>query len=212
MRSLLFASLLAVAVPAAAQTPYRVDLSSPSDDWADQARFFGGVRTGVAIPAGGRGVAPSLGFELGVSAQKGVGFGLHLLAMNNPPAIPQLQIPKAQWGIGALADLRMYIQTIEPLSLYGTLAGGFVAGPGEDGMNAVLPMVNPGFGARVKLSEEMYVAFEFGAAGFFIPFVNISAGWEPTRRRPVRYEPPPGPPPAAAPAPTAPPPPTPVES
>src|SRR5688572_4637513 len=161
MRSLLFASLLVVAVPAAAQQ-YRVDLSSTSDEWADQARFFGGIRTGIGIPPGGRGVAPSVGLELGVSAKKGIGFGLHLLAMQNTPAIPALNIPRAQWGVGATADLRLYIQTIDPLSLYGTLSGGFLAGPGEDGMNAVLPMVNPGFGARVKLSDEMYMSFEFG--------------------------------------------------
>jgi hypothetical protein len=207
MKSLLFASLLAFAVPAAAQqSSTTTTITTTSDEWADQARFFAGVRSGVGVPPGGSGVAPTLGFELGVSAQRGIGFGLHLLAMSNPPAIPQLQIQKANWGIGAAADIRMYIQTIDPLSLYGTLSGGFLAGPGQDGTNVVLPMVNPGFGARVKLTDEMYAAFEFGMAGFFIPFITISAGWEPVRRQPARYEPLPTAPPAAAPtAPPAPP-------
>src|SRR3954463_14502983 len=168
------------AVPAVAQE--RRDVPTIVNDdpsWSDTARFFAGVRTGVGIPPGGTGVAPTLGFEIGVSAPKGFGFGLHLLGMSNPPAISALGIEKANWGLGAMADLRMYFQTVEPLTLYATLAGGFLAGPGQSGANVVLPLINPGFGARVKFSDTMYVAFEFGAAGFYIPFVNFSVGWEP---------------------------------
>ena len=40
-------------------------------------------------------------------------------------------------------------------------------------------MLNPGFGARVKLSDSAYVGFEMGLAGFTIPFVNLCFGWEP---------------------------------
>lgn len=151
-------------------------------EWEQNARFFGGIRTGVGIPPGGRGVAPTMGFELGVAAERGFGFGLHLLSMLNPPSVPALNIPRASYGIGAAADLRLYFQSIEPLTLYGTLSAGFLAGPSaETGVNVVLPMLNPGFGARVKVTDTAYVAFEFGAAGGFIPFVNLSLGWEPPR-------------------------------
>jgi hypothetical protein len=179
------------AVPAAAQDMRDApSLVNNDPTWAETARFFADARTGVGIPPGGNGVAPTLGFEIGVSAPSGFGFGLHLLGMNNPPAITALGIPKANWGVGALADLRMYFQTVEPLTLYATLAGGFLAGPGQDGSNVVLPLVNPGFGARVKFTDQMYVAFEFGAAGFFIPFVNLSVGWEPQRLTKVKtYQP-----------------------
>lgn len=190
-------AMLAVlaAVPAAAVEQNVPVLIAPQEDWGENARFFGGVRSGVGIPPGGRGVAPSLGFEVGVSAPRGFGFGLHLIGMTNPPGIPQLGIEKAAWGLGALADLRMYFQTVEPLTLYATLSGGFIAGPGETGVNVVLPMINPGFGARVKFNDTMYVSFEFGAAGFFIPFVNMSVGWEPQRiaRRVQPYTPTPAP-------------------
>lgn len=156
----------------------------PADDWSSTARFFMGARAGVAIPPGGTGVAPTVALELGVSAPKGLGFGLHILGMANPPAIRQLNIPKADYGIGALADVRMYFQSVEPLTLYATLSGGFVAGPGTTtNTNVVLPLLNPGFGARVKVADTAYVAFEFGMAGFFIPFITLSAGWEPERRQ-----------------------------
>jgi hypothetical protein len=205
------------AVPVAAQETRGGPRDVPTlvnDDpsWSDTARFFVGARTGVGIPPGGNGVAPTLGFEIGVSAPHGFGFGLHLLGMSNPPAIAALGIEKANWGVGAMADLRMYFQTVEPLTLYATLAGGFLAGPGQSGANVVLPLINPGFGARVKFTDSVYVAFEFGAAGFFIPFVNLSVGFEPQRVAKVRaYTPPPAPgcaapcPPPAAPAPAAPP-------
>jgi hypothetical protein len=161
------------------------DSASAEESWADGARFFGGVRIGVGIPPGSNGVAPLQGVEIGVSARRGIGFGLHVVTMQNPPAVTSLNIPKASWGIGALADVRMYFQTVDPLTLYATLSGGFLAGPGTDGNgNAVLPMLNPGFGARVKLNDTLYVAFEFGAASFFIPFVALSFGWEPPRHTP----------------------------
>lgn len=158
--------------------------------WDDTARFFTGLRTSVGIPPGGFGVAPSLALELGVSAPTGIGFGLHLMTMGNPPSVPRLGIPKAEWGVGALADVRMYFQSIEPLTLYATLSGGFLAGPdAQTGANVVLPMVNPGFGARVKLTDTMYTAFELGFAGFHIPFLAFSMGWEPERRPRARRAP-----------------------
>lgn len=226
MKMTLLSLAMLAAVPAVAQETRDAPRAVPTlanDDpaWADTARFFAGVRTGVGVPPGGTGVAPTLGFEIGVSAPKGFGFGLHLLGMANPPSVAALNIPKATWGMGAMADLRMYFQTVEPLTLYATLAGGFLAGPGESGQNVVLPLINPGFGARVKFTDQMYVAFEFGAAGFYIPFVNLSVGWEPQRLAKVApYAPPPAstlgcspycPPPnapsapPAAPAPAAPP-------
>jgi len=157
------------------------------DEWAHGARFFVGARTGVAIPPRASGVAPMLGLELGVSAPKGIGFGLHLLGMGNPPEVPSFGIPKAQWGLGALADVRMYFQSIEPLTLYATVSAGFLAGPGAEGtptagQNVVLPLLNPGFGARVRLTDTVYTAFEFGLAGFQIPFIALSFGMEPPRK------------------------------
>lgn len=157
------------------------------DTWAGSARFFSGVRGGVAIPPGGDGLASTLGLELGVSAKQGVGFGLHLIGMQNPPAVVPLGIPKTNYAFGAAADLRFYIQTVEPLTLYPTLSLGFVGGTANTtGRNVVLPLINPGFGARVKF-DKVYVAFEFGAASFHIPFVNVCIGWEPDRKKPTRY-------------------------
>jgi len=152
-----------------------------SRSWEESARFFVGARGGVAVPAGGDGIAPTGGLELGVAADSGLGIGLHLITMSNPPAAPSLGIGKAAWGLGAMADFRWYFQTVRPLTLYPTFAVGFAAGPGQlDNKNVVLPMVNPGFGARVRLGQ-LYFAFEFGAANFSIPFINIGIGWEPPR-------------------------------
>lgn len=165
---------------ATAQVSKLGELDLGSRAWAEGARFFGGVRMGMGVPPRGRGVAPTAGFELGVAADAGIGFGLHLLTVANPPDAPSLGIPKAQWGLGAAADLRWYFQTVEPLTLYPTFSVGFLAGPGEDGTNAVLPTLNPGFGARVRLGN-VYTSFEFGVAAFQVPFVTIGFGWEPTR-------------------------------
>src|SRR4051812_13932550 len=46
-----------------------------SNDLAEGATFFGGVRTAMAFPPGGDGPAPMAGVEVGVAAEKGVGYG-----------------------------------------------------------------------------------------------------------------------------------------
>ena len=56
--------------------------------WSDTARFFVGARTGVGVPPGGLGVAPTAGLEVGVSAESGIGFGLHFISVWNPPDAP----------------------------------------------------------------------------------------------------------------------------
>jgi hypothetical protein len=153
------------------------------DDWANRANFYVGARGGVAVPADADSLAPMAGIEVGVSNSNGIGFGLHALWMYAAPGAPVFNVPKARYGFGALADFRYYFATIPPLTLYPTLSFGFVAGPSEaTGRNAVLPLLNPGFGARVKFGN-FYSAFEFGFAGFTIPFVVISLGYEGDRHR-----------------------------
>lgn len=152
------------------------------DEWSRRARFFGGLRSSLAFPPGGMGPATTVGMELGVAAYRGLGFGLHIYGVGNPSGVPMLELPAAAWGVGASADARWYLQTIEPLKLYPTLSVGFIAGPDKvTGENVVLPMINPGFGARVNLAD-MYVAFEIGLASLYMPFVGFSIGWEPTRK------------------------------
>jgi hypothetical protein len=161
--------------------------AAEKDTWADGARFFFGTRGSVAVPPGGQGMASTGGLEIGVSADRGVGFGLHLIGMNNPPAVRNLGIPETEWAFGAAADIRSYFQTVEPLTLYPTFSLGFLAGIDETGHNIVMPMVNPGFGARLKF-QNVYVAFEIGAASFFIPFVALSVGFEPERAKAHRND------------------------
>jgi hypothetical protein len=152
--------------------------------WADSARFFIGARGGVGVPPGGTGVAPTAGAEIGVAADSGFGLGLHFTSIMNPPDAPSLNIPKASWAIGAAADLRWYFQTVRPLTLYPTLSVGFLAGPSADNRrNVVLPTLNPGFGARVRVGS-FYGSFEFGVMGFQVPFIAMSFGYEPERVAP----------------------------
>lgn len=147
--------------------------------WAENASFFVGARAAVAFPPGGDGPAPMAGAELGVAAEKGFGFGLHVFGAMNTPGAPIFDMPKTPYGFGAEVDLRYYLQTIEPLYLYPTLSIGFMAGPGEkDGRNVVLPLVTPGFGARLNFGS-IYTAFELGAADFYIPFMAVAIGWTP---------------------------------
>lgn len=198
MKPLLVASLVgAVSTTALAQSEY------PQEGWASNARFYGAVRTGVAVPPGGRGITPGAGFELGISKPLGFGFGIHLFGMMNPPEVPRMNIPKADFGLGAMADLRFYLPTVEPLTLYGTFTAGFLAGPATaDGVNVVMPAINPGVGAKVRLADAAFVNFEFGMAGFFIPYINIGVGWEPPRRPAARHTAT-GAPPAHSPSPEA---------
>lgn len=169
-----------------ALTPARpISLSSrkASDAvWADSARFFVGARSGIGVPPSGEGLAPTAGLEVGVAADSGLGLGLHFLTAFNPPDAPTLGIRKAQWAMGAAADVRWYFQTVKPLTLYPTVSVGFLAGPAMDGRNVVLPMLNPGFGARVRLGQ-IYTAFEFGLMSFQVPFVALAFGFEPDRKQ-----------------------------
>ncbi len=179
---------LLAALPAAAQSTGYVPpprstnlLAGTRQDekkWERNAHFFVGTRGGVAIPAGGKGVSPTMGIELGVANTEGIGFGLHLMGATNTAAVPGMNIPSASYAFGAALDMRFYFQTVEPLTLYPTFSVGFMAGPSkEDGTNVVLPMFNPGFGARVKTGN-LYTSFEFGLASFTIPFVNVGLGYE----------------------------------
>ena len=151
------------------------------DSWSENPTFFVGGRTALAFPPGGNGPAPMAGVELGVAADKGVGYGLHLFGASNTPGAPTFNLPPSPYAFGALVDVRYYLQTVEPLRLYPTMSLGFMAGPGQDtGKNAVLPLVTPGFGARVNFGP-IYTSVEIGAASFYIPFMAVSLGWEPGR-------------------------------
>ncbi len=156
--------------------------ASVNDEWARGAHFFGGIRSSLAFPPGGMGPATTVGVELGVAAQRGLGFGLHVYGVGNPSGMPLLEVPAAAWGVGASADVRWYLQTIKPLTLYPTLSLGFLAGPDKQtNENVVLPMINPGFGARVNIADA-YVACEIGLASLYMPFVGVSFGWEPQHK------------------------------
>jgi hypothetical protein len=185
MKKAIAVAVVSLAFAAAAEPPSSSELVEKyqePDTWANRSNFYFGTRGGVAIPQGANGLAELAGLEVGVANDSGIGFGLHALWMNNAPGAPILGVPAASWGLGALADLRYYFPTIEPLTLYPTLSAGFVAGPSaKDGTNSVLPLFNPGFGARVKLGN-IYAAFEFGFAGFTIPFVALSFGYQSDRK------------------------------
>ncbi len=166
-----------------AADPGLIDRYQEPDSWNNRANFYVGARAGVAIPSGAKGVAESGGLEIGVANDFGFGFGLHALWMNQPPGAPLFNVPPSRWGLGAMADLRFYFPTVEPLTLYPTLSAGFVAGPSAlDGTNAVLPLIDPGIGARVKFGS-VYVAFEFGFAGFSVPYVNLCFGFQGDRKQ-----------------------------
>jgi hypothetical protein len=102
--------------------------------------------------------------------------------MNNPPGAPVFGIREGRYGFGTMLDLRFNIPTIDPLTLYPSLSAGFLAGPGLDGKNLVLPLVNLGFGAKMKVGD-FYASFEFGFAGFSIPFVTLGFGYQGERRK-----------------------------
>jgi hypothetical protein len=173
-----------VAPALASEAPLPAPEPSPKvqSAWARDARFFTGLRSGVAIPPGGDGMAPGLGLELGVYSPSGPGFGLHLISVANPPSAPEIGIPRTKYAFGVAADVRLYFQTIEPLTLYPTFSLGFLAGSAVvTNRNVVMPLINPGFGARINVGG-MYLALEFGAASFHIPFVNVCLGWQPERK------------------------------
>jgi len=150
--------------------------------WANRSNFYFGARGGIAIPAGAVGLAPSAGIEMGIAPDTGFGMGLNVIWMNQPPGAPVFGIQPALWGLGATANFRYYFQTIGPLTLYPLMSVGFLAGPDLAGRNQVLPLFNPGFGAKVRAGS-FYGAFEFGLSGFTIPFIGISVGYEGDRRQ-----------------------------
>jgi hypothetical protein len=185
MRTPILMSLLcAMAAHAEARSVHAklLEKYGEADTWTNRANFYVGARGGIAVPAGATSLAPSAGLELGVAPDFGLGFGLHVIWMNHPPGAPVFGVPAGQYGFGAMADIRFNFPTIEPLTLYPSLSLGFLAGPANDGKNTVLPLVNPGFGAKVKLGN-FYGSFEFGFAGFTIPFVTIGFGYEGDRRK-----------------------------
>lgn len=171
--ALTLSTSLALAAP-----PQVKSVNPDSLPWSERASFFVGARGGIAAPPGTVGLAPSAGLEFGLAVPQGFGFSMRTLWMDNPPGAPVLGLRPASYGFGALADFRYYFRTVEPLTVYPTLAVGFLAGP-EKGTNtnAVLPLFNPGVGMKVKAGN-FYGTFEFGLSGFTIPFVGLSLGFE----------------------------------
>jgi hypothetical protein len=160
-------------------SPPTVKAVSPDSlPFSERASFFIGARGGIAAPPGALGLAPNAGLEFGLAVPQGFGFSMRTLWMDNPPGVPVLGLRPASYGFGALADFRYYFRTVEPLTVYPTLAIGFLAGP-ERGTqtNAVLPLFNPGVGMKVRVGN-FYGTFEFGLSGFTIPFVALSMGFE----------------------------------
>lgn len=176
-RPLVVALLALSAVPASAQSPVTLTGTLPNT-WTNRASFFVGARGGIAVPPGAIGLAPNAGIELGVAVPNGFGFGVRAIWMNNPPGLPAFSLKPAEYGFGALADFRYYFETIDPLIIYPTLSLGFLAGP-EVGTqkNAVMPLINPAIGVKVKFSN-IYAAFEFGVSGFTVPFVVFAIGFD----------------------------------
>jgi hypothetical protein len=205
--------LTSLAVLAAVDPDAETEQAQAHDTWSDNARFFVGARGGAGFVPGGNGPSPTFGVEMGVSNKKGVGFGLHLLGATNTEQIDFLGIPKATMAFGGEVDLRIYIQTVEPLTLYPCFSLGFLTGPAETtGKNVVLPLLNLGFGGRVRFGS-VYASLELGLASFHIPYVSISLGFETKRRAEAQEEehrasekrpeqpvvpPPPPPPPASS--------------
>jgi hypothetical protein len=185
MRLLIIALSLCVSTTAFAKKKSHEKLVAKyeePDTWSNRANFFFGAGAGVAIPQGADGLATSAGVEMGIAPESGLGFGLHAVWMDKPPGAPAIGIQPARWGFGATANLRYYFQTIGPLSLFPSFSLGFLAGPDRvSGLNQVMPLVDPGIGAKVRLGP-MYVTFEFGLSGFTIPFVGVALGYEGDRR------------------------------
>lgn len=155
-----------------------VEQHDPRDTWKNRATFFMGARSGVGFSPGGQGPSPTFGLEVGISNSSGVGFGLHLLGSTNPQGLPALNIPKPAYVFGGAADLRVYIQTVRPLTLYPSISLGFLTGPAQEGgANAVMPLFNLGFGARIRFGP-VYAALEIGLASFHIPFFSVCLGYE----------------------------------
>ncbi len=176
--SRIFALSVVLSASFASAAPPRLKTNVDDLPWSERASFFVGARTGVAVPPGAVGLAPNAGLEVGFAVPKGFGFSLRGLWMNSPPGVPFLGLRPSSYGFGAMADFRYYFRTIEPLTVYPTLAVGFLAGP-EVGtnVNAVLPLFNPGVGMKVKAGN-FYGSFEFGLSGFTIPFVAVGIGFD----------------------------------
>jgi hypothetical protein len=169
-------SLALVALVSAATPGVQKEGPLLRDTWVNRASFFVGMRGGIAIPPGASSLAPNVSIELGIAPSYGFGIGMRAMWMSQPPGVPFLGLNAGTYGFGAMADLRYYIETIEPLTIYPTVAIGFLAGPDvTTGRNLVLPLFNPGIGAKLKFSN-FYVGFEFGVSGFTIPFMAITIG------------------------------------
>lgn len=151
------------------------------DTWAKTTELYVGVRGGLAIPPGATALAPNAALEVGVAVPKGFGFGLRLLGMGNPPAVPLLGVSAATYGFGAMVDLRYYIEAYKPVSIYPAVGLGFLAGPEvRSGTNLVMPLLNTGVGVRGKLGN-FYGALEIGVAAFTIPYLSLTVGFETER-------------------------------
>lgn len=185
MRSLLLAAICAAtAAPAAIPKTTHARLVQKYEEpatWANRSNFFVGARGSIAIPQGAEGLAPLVGIELGIAPDSGFGLSLNMIWMDRSPGAPMFGIQPGNFGFGASANFRYYFQTVGPLTLYPAFSIGFLAGPDPAGKNQVLPMINPGFGAKVKAGP-FYVSFDFGLSAFTIPFVGASVGYEGNRR------------------------------
>lgn len=178
--AVLCAATSALAIPKTTHARLVEKYEEPNT-WANRSNFFVGARASIAIPQGAVGIAPLAGIELGIAPDYGFGISMNMIWMERSPGAPMFGIQPGNYGFGASANFRYYFQTVGPLTLYPAFSIGFLAGPDPMGKNQVLPMINPGFGAKVRAGP-FYVSFDFGLSAFTIPFVGASVGYEGNRR------------------------------
>jgi len=168
--------------PAGQTAPPASSSISPSTDakiYSEDPRLFVGLKSAAIVPPGGTGPGVLSGFEIGIAAKQGFGFGVNIFGGVNNPAAPTLGLPRSGFAFGGTADIRYFLQTVGPLSVYPILSVGFLTAQTSSIKNTVIPLVNPGVGARVQILDELYTSLEVGASNFHIPYMAVSLGWSP---------------------------------
>ena len=140
--------------------------------------IFLGVRSDLGFPLGsssGTTISPTLSLEMGYAPRiRGVGWGIRAtISVNTPNFFGAFGAETAAFGV--LGELRYYFQVAGPVQLYPALAFGWLLGINA-GTGNVLPVLNTGFGLRVRLGSSAYVAFEGGLATFIMPYFGLSFG------------------------------------
>lgn len=134
------------------------------------ARVYGGVRAGLAVPTGYKGLATNYSVEVGALTKGGNQLGLRFLWTPNPPDVYGASTPNQAFGPVLAWAYQFHVAPRFDLGPAIAVGAAFGTAP-DTGENVILPALSAGISARGHLPIGGGASLAIGPEIGFIPTI-----------------------------------------